>query len=76
MYFFDEAETNHGAISAEVVVVLHDDAVRDMALRAAGLSEHSLKAISDMVDRARSPGTASCAPFPPTSPTRPPTFRR
>jgi hypothetical protein len=41
MYFFDETETNHGA-------------VRDLALRAAGLSEHSLKAISDMVDSARS----------------------
>jgi hypothetical protein len=54
MYFFDEPETERGAIPAEVAVVLQDDAVRDLALRAAGLSEHSLKAISDMVDSARS----------------------
>lgn len=54
MYFFDESETNRGAIPAEVAVALQDDAVRDLALRAAGLSERSLKAISDMVDSARS----------------------
>ena len=54
MYFFDETETERGAIPAEVAVVLQDDAVRDLAVRAAGLSEHSLKAISDMVDSARS----------------------
>jgi hypothetical protein len=46
MYFFDETETDRGAIPAEVAVVLQDDAVRDLALRAAGLSERSLKAIS------------------------------
>jgi ESX-1-secreted protein regulator len=54
MYFFHESETDRGAIPAEVAVVLQDDAVRDLALRAAGLSERSLKAISDMVDSARS----------------------
>jgi hypothetical protein len=54
MYFFDESETDRGAIPAEVTVALQDDAVRDLALRAAGLSERSLKAISDMVDSARS----------------------
>jgi len=54
MYFFDESQTDRGAIPAEVAVALQDDAVRDLALRAAGLSEHSLKAISDMVDSARS----------------------
>jgi hypothetical protein len=54
MYFFDETETERGAIPAEVTAALQDDAVRDLALRAAGLSEHSLKAISDMVDSARS----------------------
>ena len=53
MYFFDESETDRGAIPTEVAVVLQDDAVRDLALRAAGLSERSLKAISDMVDSAR-----------------------
>ena len=53
MYFFDETETDRGAIPAEVAVLLQDDAVRDLALRAVGLSERSLKAISDMVDSAR-----------------------
>ena len=53
MYFFDESDAGRGAIPAEVAVALQDDAVRDLALRAAGLSEHSLKAISDMVDSAR-----------------------
>lgn len=52
-YFFDEMETERGAIPAEVALALKDDAVRDLALRAAGLSEHSLKAITDMVDSAR-----------------------
>ncbi|HEX4832086.1 MAG TPA: hypothetical protein VH478_13450 [Trebonia sp.] len=54
MFFFDDPETERGAIPAEVAVALQDDAVRDLALRAAGLSERSLKAISDMVDSARS----------------------
>ena len=54
MFFFEESETERGTIPAEVSVALQDDAVRDLALRAAGLSEHSLKAISDMVDSARS----------------------
>jgi hypothetical protein len=54
VYFFDESEADRGAIPADVAMVLQDDAVRDLALRAAGLSERSLKAISDMVDSARS----------------------
>jgi hypothetical protein len=54
MYFFDESETDRGAIPAEVAIVFQDDKVRNLALRAAGLSERSLKAISDMVDNARS----------------------
>ena len=53
MYFFDEAETERGAIPAEVTAALKDDEVREIALRAAGLSEHSLKAIRAMVDSAR-----------------------
>jgi transcriptional regulator with XRE-family HTH domain len=52
-YFFDEAETGRGALPAEVTLALQDDAVRDLALRAAGLLERSLKAISDMVASAR-----------------------
>ena len=53
MYFFDEAEAERGAIPAEVTAALKDDEVREIALRAAGLSEHSLKAIRAMVDSAR-----------------------
>ncbi len=53
MYFFPDAETERGAVPAEVAAALQDDSVRDLALRAAGLSEHSLKAIGDMVDSAR-----------------------
>ena len=52
-YFFDAAETERGAMPAEVALALKDDAIRDLALRAAGLSEHSLKAIASMVDSAR-----------------------
>jgi transcriptional regulator with XRE-family HTH domain len=53
MYFFDEVEAERGAIPAEVTAALKDDEVREIALRAAGLSEHSLKAIRSMVDSAR-----------------------
>jgi transcriptional regulator with XRE-family HTH domain len=52
-YFFEEAETERGAIPPEVALALKDDAVRDLALRAAGLSEHSLTAIAGLVDSAR-----------------------
>ena len=34
MYFFDESETDRGAVPAEVALALQDDAVRDLALRA------------------------------------------
>jgi transcriptional regulator with XRE-family HTH domain len=53
MYFFDDAETERGAIPAEVALALQDDDVREIALRAAGLSERSLKAIKDLIDSAR-----------------------
>jgi transcriptional regulator with XRE-family HTH domain len=52
-YFFDEAETERGAIPAEVALALRDDAVRDIALRSAGLSERSLKIIADTITSAR-----------------------
>ena len=54
MYFFDDAEVQRDAVPAELVTALKDDTVREMALRAAGLSDRSLKAIGDMVDSARS----------------------
>ena len=52
-YFFPDAETERGAIPAEVALALSDDEVREIALRAAGLPERSLKAIRDMIDSAR-----------------------
>jgi ESX-1-secreted protein regulator len=53
VYFFDDAETGRDTVPAELVTALKDDAVRDVALRAAGLSDRSLKAISDMIESAR-----------------------
>lgn len=53
MYFFAEAEADRGAVPPELVVALKDDDVRDMALRAAGLSERSRRAIRDMIENAR-----------------------
>jgi len=43
----------HGAVPAELAAALSDGKVREMALRAAGLSDRSLKAITDMIDSAR-----------------------
>ena len=48
-YFF----ADDTALPAEVVTALADDAVRDIALRAAGLSEHSLAVIAETVSMAR-----------------------
>jgi ESX-1-secreted protein regulator len=42
-----------GAVPAELTTALRDDKVRDMALRAAGLSDRSLKAITEMISNAR-----------------------
>lgn len=53
MYFFDDAESERDTVPAELVTALKDDAVREMALRAAGLSDRSLKAIGDMIESAR-----------------------
>lgn len=41
------------AVPAELAAALSDDKVREMDLRAAGLSDRSLKAITDMIDSAR-----------------------
>jgi transcriptional regulator with XRE-family HTH domain len=57
-YFFDEAETERDAIPAEIMLALKDDAVRDIALGSAGLSQQSLKAIADMVTSARAGETS------------------
>jgi transcriptional regulator with XRE-family HTH domain len=53
MFFFDDAELARGAVSPEVAAAVKDDDVREIALRAAGLSERSLRAIRDMVENAR-----------------------
>ena len=48
-YFFDDGT----ALPTDVVTALADDAVRDIALRAAGLSDHSLAVIAQTVSMAR-----------------------
>lgn len=52
-YFFPDDVARQDAVPAEVVAALSDDKVREMALRAAGLSDRSLKAITDMINSAR-----------------------
>jgi transcriptional regulator with XRE-family HTH domain len=52
-YFFPDDVAQRDAVPAEVVAALSDDRVREMALRAAGLSDRSLKAITDMINSAR-----------------------
>jgi transcriptional regulator with XRE-family HTH domain len=53
MYFFEETEADRGTVPPELIAALKDDDVRDMALRATGLSERSLRAIRDMIESAR-----------------------
>ena len=53
-YFLPDATSAGAPLPVEVVAALTDDKVRDLALRAAGLSDRSLQAIADMVDSARS----------------------
>ena len=52
-YFFPDDAMRQDALPAELAAALSDDKVREMALRAAGLSDRSLKAITDMIDSAR-----------------------
>jgi transcriptional regulator with XRE-family HTH domain len=52
-YFFPDDSMRQDAVPAELAAALSDDKVREMALRAAGLSDRSLKAITDMIDSAR-----------------------
>ena len=54
LYFFeDSGEGDGAALESEVKLVLQDEAVKDVAFRAAGLSDATLKMIQDMIDRAR-----------------------
>jgi transcriptional regulator with XRE-family HTH domain len=64
IYFFDEAEAARGAIPPELAAALKDGEVREMALRAAGLSDRSLKAIRDMIEAARAVEGISAADGP------------
>src|SRR5215475_7494362 len=52
-FFFEEAEPRRGEVPADAALALKDDAVREIALRAAGLSEGSLRTIADMLANAR-----------------------
>ena len=53
MYFFGDAEAHRDAIPPELTAALKDGELREMALRAAGLSSRSLQAIRDMIETAR-----------------------
>ena len=52
-YFFPDDSLDENAVPAEVTAALGDEKVREMALRAAGLSDRSLRAITDMINSAR-----------------------
>ena len=62
-YFFPDDTLEATAVPADLAAALGDTHVREMALRAAGLSDRSLKAITDMIDSARTveglPGAGS-----------------
>jgi hypothetical protein len=45
-FFFEEAETQRGAVPADAALALRDEAIREIALRAVGLSERSLRTIA------------------------------
>ena len=51
MYFFDDDQDDQ--VTPEIRLALRDDAVRDVALRAAGLSDQTLRAMQELIDRAR-----------------------
>jgi transcriptional regulator with XRE-family HTH domain len=53
MYFFPDEDAARGAVPADAALALKDDAVREIALRAAGLSERSLQVINDMITSVR-----------------------
>lgn len=52
-YFFPDDVMEQDPVPAELAAALKDDKVREMALRAAGLSDRSLNAITDMISSAR-----------------------
>jgi transcriptional regulator with XRE-family HTH domain len=52
-YFFPDDSAQQGTMPSELVAALSDDSLRELTLRAAGLSDRSLKAITDMINSAR-----------------------
>jgi transcriptional regulator with XRE-family HTH domain len=52
-YFFDSAEAERIDAELALLTALRDGPVRQIAMRANGLSTKSLEAIADMVDRVR-----------------------
>jgi ESX-1-secreted protein regulator len=52
-YYFPDDAMQQDAVPAELTAALSDDKVREMALRAAGLSDRSLKAITNTIYSAR-----------------------
>jgi transcriptional regulator with XRE-family HTH domain len=52
-YFFPDDAMQQGEVPAELTAALSDDKVRELALRAAGLSDRALAAITDMIRSAR-----------------------
>src|SRR6478736_3684531 len=52
-YFFDEDDADRIDAELEMLAAMRDRSVRQMALRASGLSERSLDAITEMIERVR-----------------------
>jgi len=52
-YFFPDESLAENAVPADLAAALGDAQIREMALRAVGLSDRSLKAITDMINNAR-----------------------
>jgi transcriptional regulator with XRE-family HTH domain len=53
MYFFERSETDRDTVPPELARSLQNKDLRDLASRAAGLSERSLRAIREMIESAR-----------------------
>jgi hypothetical protein len=71
MYFFPEEDAARGAVPADAALALKDDAVREIALRAAALSERSLQVIRDNDHQRPRPGhVAAGHPAPHTATSR------
>jgi transcriptional regulator with XRE-family HTH domain len=52
-YFFDDEESERIAAELDALAAMRDAGVRSVALRASGLSDKSLKIISEFIERAR-----------------------